>query len=58
MMEGFIFGLFMGDELIDQTSIDEDDLCHAEYLFFTEFGHKKTALHKVELLEVVEDGFN
>lgn len=48
----FIFGLFDEDELIDQTSLDENDLELAEELFFGEFGHEQKKNHVVHLIAV------
>jgi hypothetical protein len=54
-MKSYIYGLFKDDELIDETSIDEEDEDLAKSLFFEEFGHVETENMKVELLSVEED---
>lgn len=35
------------DEVVDTTSIDENNKSLAEYLFFNEFGHSRKGMHVV-----------
>lgn len=48
----FLFGLFDGDDLIDQTSLDENNQKLAEDLFFGEFGHDRVGDHVIKLIEI------
>jgi len=34
----YVFGLYVDDQLVDTTNLDEDDLVHAIDLFMGEFG--------------------
>ena len=53
-MKDYIFGLYENNELIDQTSLDENNLNLAIELFFGEFGYKDCKHMSVALLEITE----
>ncbi|TRZ50080.1 MAG: hypothetical protein D4S01_07415 [Dehalococcoidia bacterium] len=52
-MKGYIFGIFHGGECIDETSLDEDDIEHAKFLFYDEFGYARDL--DVKLIRVDEE---
>jgi len=55
------FGLYIDGKLADTTNLDEDNIAHAEYLFFEEFGWEIPINRgdynswKVQLIEQSED---
>lgn len=47
----YIFALLRNEEHIDDTSLDENNPKHAEWLFYNEFGHKKQKGDKIVLVD-------
>jgi len=54
-MKGYIFVLERNKEIVDKTSLDEDDLEYAKELYYKEFGYTKQAGDKIYLWKIDED---
>ena len=54
-MKNYEFGLFKNGVMVDSTGLDEDDVIHAKFLFYEEFGHKKEKGDEIKLRYIGEE---